>query len=154
MTLDDSNEAKKPKKTPLSWTLAVDLGAGTGLVGEQLRKHCQGEFFACDLSHRMLAVAKSKRVYDRIVVNDAVRFLNKEVALGMADLIVAADVLIYIHDLQPLFDAVERALQPQGLFAFTTESCTLEEAGGVPPAGPGWMELPSKRVAHAAEYTP
>ena len=38
-----------------------------------------------------------------------------------ADLIVAVDVLVYMHSLKPLFEAVQHALSPGGLFVYTTE---------------------------------
>src|SRR6202795_132068 len=39
-----------------------------------------------------------------------------------ADLILAADVMVYVHDMAPLLDQVARVLTPGGLFAFTVES--------------------------------
>jgi predicted TPR repeat methyltransferase len=120
---------------PLSWSVAADIGAGTGLMGEQLRPHCFGKMIACDLSRKMLAVAKKKGIYDHIETADIVHFV-KQIQPGGADLIVAADVLIYLNSLEPLFDVVQKALSPGGLFAYTTELCTLEEAG-VPPDGIG-----------------
>lgn len=38
-----------------------------------------------------------------------------------ADLVVAADVFIYIGDLAPVFAAVARVLAPGGVFAFSVE---------------------------------
>ena len=35
---------------------------------------------------------------------------------------------------------------------FSTENATLAETGGLPPAGAGWIERPSERIAHAPEY--
>jgi predicted TPR repeat methyltransferase len=39
-----------------------------------------------------------------------------------ADLILAADVMVYVHDMAPLLVEVARVLAPGGLFAFTVES--------------------------------
>jgi predicted TPR repeat methyltransferase len=52
----------------------LDLGCGTGLVGEVLAEtaaHASG----VDLSEDMLAIADAKGVYDELYVGDAVRFL-------------------------------------------------------------------------------
>jgi predicted TPR repeat methyltransferase len=39
------------------------------------------------------------------------------------------------------------------VLAFSTESCTLEEAsGGLPPNGDGFVERQSERMAHSPEY--
>jgi predicted TPR repeat methyltransferase len=57
------------------------------------------------------------------------------------DLLLAADVLVYIGDLRPLFTAARRVLHPRGLFVFTAHSA----AGGV--------ELGDDLCyAHAPEY--
>jgi predicted TPR repeat methyltransferase len=49
-----------PTPIPMSWSIALDIGAGTGLMGVKLREHCLGKMIACDLSRKMLAVATSK----------------------------------------------------------------------------------------------
>ena len=49
------------------------------------------------------------------------RMLGRE-PLWSYDLIVAADALVYIGDLAPLFVAVETALTADGLFAFSVET--------------------------------
>eukprot|EP00930_Biecheleria_cincta_P096792 TRINITY_DN8858_c0_g2_i1.p1 TRINITY_DN8858_c0_g2~~TRINITY_DN8858_c0_g2_i1.p1 ORF type:complete len:250 (+),score=29.42 TRINITY_DN8858_c0_g2_i1:92-841(+) len=145
--------SEHPANTSLSNTIAVDLGCGTGLMGVQLRGHCLGQLHGCDLSRKMLKVAKSKGVYDQLQQTDAVRFLSQQIDPQSADLIAAAEVLEYISDLVPLFDAVQQALCSGGIFAYTTELCTQSEAGGVPPQGLGWVERPSERVAHCLEYS-
>ena len=82
---------------------------------------------------------------------DAVAFLHRRDA-NSADLIVATDVLVYMRGLEDLMREAARALAPAGLFAFSTENATLAETGGLPPAGAGWIERPSERIAHAPEY--
>ena len=42
--------------------------------------------------------------------------------VASADLILAADVMVYVHDMAPLLAEVARVLAPCGLFAFTVES--------------------------------
>ena len=58
------------------------------------------------------------------------------------DLIVAADVLVYVGDLAPLFAAVETALTADGLFAFSVETCE----------GDGFRLEPTMRFAHSRSY--
>ena len=58
------------------------------------------------------------------------------------DLIVAADALVYIGDLAPLFAAVARALASDGLFAFSVETCE----------GDGFKLEPTMRFAHSRSY--
>ena len=55
------------------------------------------------------------------------------------DLVVAADVFIYVGDLAPVFEGVARVLRPGGLFAFSVEPA---------PADAGFVLQPSLRYAH------
>ena len=106
----------------------------------------------------MLAEAARKRrpdgtraLYDELAAVDAVAFLKKSVLPSTADLIIAADVLVYMRELDDLFAAVEESLAPSGLFAFSTEIARSGEVAP-PPEGPGWIERPSERIAHLESY--
>ena len=104
----------------------------------------------------MIAIAKKKdKVYDVLEACDAIAFLHRRLnGCGrQADLIVAADVLVYMRDLSDLFEEVFAALRPGGLFAFSTEMASSEEVGGAPAeGGTGWIERPTERIAHSEEY--
>ena len=67
----------------------------------------------------MIEKACLRKVYDSLVVGDI------EAALaGTYDLVLAADTLVYLGDLAPLFRAVAARLAPDGYFLFTTETKT------------------------------
>jgi predicted TPR repeat methyltransferase len=117
----------------------IDLGCGTGLCGEMFRPLTQ-HLAGVDLSACMIAQARAKAIYDRLAVLDIDAFLAAE-AEASVDLLLAADVLIYIGDLRPLFAAAWRVLRPKGLFAFTAHSA----ARGVQLGG-------DLCYAHAPEY--
>ena len=119
---------------------ALDLGCGTGLMGEALRDRV-GDLTGIDLSAAMIAKARERGVYDRLVVGDAAAMLDREPP-GISDLIVAADALVYVGDLAPLFAAVARALAADGLFAFSVESF----------AGGDFRLEPTMRFAHSRSY--
>lgn len=98
----------------------VDLGCGTGLVGEALAgraRHLTG----IDLSPAMLAEAGRGGRYQRLVADDLRVFLAAE-PLASADLVLAADVFIYIGDLAPILVGIAGILRPGGLVAFTTQA--------------------------------
>lgn len=95
-----------------------DIGCGTGLAGEHLRPLAR-RLDGVDLSAGMIAKAREKRLYDRLIVGELCAALNE--ARLSYDLVVAADVLIYFGDLQPPFAAAHAALRPGGHFAFTVE---------------------------------
>ncbi|GJE83765.1 class I SAM-dependent DNA methyltransferase [Methylorubrum thiocyanatum] len=120
----------------------LDLGCGTGLMARALAGRA-GRLAGCDLSPAMLALARRTGLYARLAEADLVAFLAGEPA-GAADLIVAADVFIYLGDLASALSAVARALRPGGLFAFTVQS---------PEAGePGIVLGEDGRYAHADTY--
>jgi predicted TPR repeat methyltransferase len=119
---------------------ALDLGCGAGLSGAAIRDHAS-RLTGVDLSPAMIAQAGAKGIYDRLAAADLLDFLAEEPA-GGADLALAADVLVYIGDLAPVFTAVARALEPGGLFAFTTQS----------QKGEGFHLGADLRFAHAEAY--
>ena len=118
----------------------LDLGCGTGLMGEALQGRVD-RLAGVDLSAAMIAKARDRGVYDRFVVGDAAAMLGREPP-GISDLIVAADALVYVGDLAPLFAAVARALTSDGLFAFSVETCE----------GDGFKLEPTMRFAHSRSY--
>jgi predicted TPR repeat methyltransferase len=118
----------------------LDLGCGTGLMGEALRGRVD-HLTGVDLSPAMIAKARERSAYDELVVGDAAALLTRK--RGQAfDLIVAADSLVYIGDLAPLFGAVATALSARGLFAFSVE--TFE--------GDAFRLEPTMRFAHSRHY--
>jgi len=98
---------------------ALDLGCGSGLMGAAIRNKAR-QLSGVDLSPAMIDHAASKRVYDRLAAGDLLDFLAAERESG-ADLATAADVFVYIGDLEPAFAAVWRVLARGGLFAFTAQ---------------------------------
>jgi predicted TPR repeat methyltransferase len=78
------------------------------------------ELVGVDLSPGMIMQAQTKDVYDRLVVGNLVAFLEEEP--GPFDLVLAADVFVYLEDLKPIISLVRDKLAPGGLLAFTTEA--------------------------------
>jgi len=98
----------------------IDLGCGTGLAGAAFAAQT-AEMIGIDLSPRMIERARASGHYAELEVAEIVDGLRCQPAAS-ADLIVAADVLIYLHDLAPVLAEVARVLVPGGLLAFTAES--------------------------------
>ncbi len=112
----DAIERLRPQQP--SGERVLDLGCGTGLAGEAFRKRAAW-LVGVDLSPGMIAEAGRKTIYDELHVADAVAGLAGRD--GFFDLIVAADVLVYIGDLAPVFRAALAAIRPDGLFAFSVQ---------------------------------
>lgn len=97
----------------------ADLGCGTGLCGPLLRPLSK-TLVGVDLSPAMLARAADRAAYDRLENADLVEFLQR--SENAYDLLVAADVMIYLGDLTPVFEAAWKSLRPGGAFAATFEA--------------------------------
>ena len=97
-------------------------------------------FSVLTYSPGMLAQAAKRGVYDDLRIDNATTALL--VAPVTYDLVLAADIFVYIGDLTPVFVACAGALRPGGRLAFSTES-----AGGV-----GFQLRASGRFAHALAY--
>jgi predicted TPR repeat methyltransferase len=96
----------------------LDLGCGTGLMARVLKGRAD-TIAGVDLSPRMVALADATGLYAELATGDVVDFLREQP--GKADLIVAADVLVYLGDLAPLMAACTVTLAENGFFAFTVQ---------------------------------
>jgi predicted TPR repeat methyltransferase len=126
--------------------LVVDLGCGTGLFGEEIRASA-GRLEGFDLSANMLAKAEAKGFYDHLDQADlslpaeGSGLFAEGLAAQRADLVSAADVLMYLGSLETVFPLVIELLAPGGLFAFSVEE-----------AGEGFTLRDSLRYAHSETY--
>jgi predicted TPR repeat methyltransferase len=125
---------------PMHFPHALDLGCGTGLAGVAFRD-CVERLEGIDLSPGMVAEARAKGLYDGLHVGEVLAHL-KAATDGQFNLILAADVLVYLGDLAPLFTQVGRVLVSGGLFAFTAES----------HEGEGYVVGSETRYAHSPNY--
>ena len=120
---------------------AVDLGCGTGLAGEQFRG-IVAQLAGVDLAEKMVAKAAERGIYDYLSCSDLDDFLATGSAADF-DLVVAADVLIYLGELESFFRQVRRRIELGGYLVFSTEILT----------GTGDYRLQkSGRYAHAEGY--
>jgi predicted TPR repeat methyltransferase len=100
--------------------LALDLGCGTGLSGAAFRPHC-ARLIGVDLSAAMIAKAHEKNLYDALTVGDLYEFLGSQPDESV-DLIVAADVFVYLAGLAAILRATARVLRSGGVIAFSVET--------------------------------
>ena len=100
------------------YTSMLDLGCGTGLAGAAFRPMTEW-LEGVDLSSRMVGEARRKKIYDHLAVNDMIEHLRA--ATRRFDLMVAADVLVYLGPLDDIFRAVHARIAVDGVFAFTVQ---------------------------------
>lgn len=121
---------------------ALDLGCGTGLGGERVRDIVD-EIRGVDLSPKMLQQAERKGIYRSLHAEDIVEFLERSLReYPRYDLVLSADVFVYIGNLAPIFQAVRQAASAGALFVFSVEDL---------PQG-SYKLLPSGRYSHSAAY--
>jgi predicted TPR repeat methyltransferase len=112
--------ARAAAKKPAFFKRAIDLGCGTGLAAAAFAKEVD-KFIGIDLSPGMIEQSRATGLYAELVVADMVDGLRglKEAS---ADLILAADAMVYVADLAPVTGEVSRVLAPGGVLAFTVET--------------------------------
>lgn len=97
----------------------LDLGCGTGLCGDCLRDLAR-RMVGVDLAPKMLELARGRGCYQELAQAEIGQYLPSQ-ARASFDLVVAADVLIYIGDIGQVVCEVARVLRPGGWFAFSIE---------------------------------
>jgi predicted TPR repeat methyltransferase len=127
-------------KKPAFFKCAIDLGCGTGLAAGAFGKHVD-RFIGIDLSPRMIEKSRATGFYAELEVDDMLKGIVSKPDAS-AELILAADAMVYVADLAPVLAEANRVLVAGGVIAFTTETHDGEDVivgGGL-------------RYAHSARY--
>jgi predicted TPR repeat methyltransferase len=118
----------------------LDIGCGTGLMGKLLKPYAS-KIVGVDLSKEMLSRAKLTGTYDELIADDILEFLNK--CNDKFDLVVSADVFIYIGELSNIFKDLVEIIKAGGLFCFSVEKNESIKFGLSPK---------TLRYSHSKEY--
>ncbi len=136
--------------TEKKWNV-LDLGCGTGLVGLEIAPFA-GELVGVDLSVNMLEKAKTRNLYKRLEHSDLLTMMRGE-KTSSYEVIIAADVFIYLGKLDEVVSEIKRLLYPNGVLAFSIESLLA-----IPTFGSG-MDMPhdyqlenTGRYSHSTDY--
>jgi predicted TPR repeat methyltransferase len=136
LTPDRGRDGEKP------FRLALDLGCGTGLVARRV-KDLVTSIHGLDIAPKMAAMARESGLYDAVFEEDLVHFLTAGSGKERSyDLVLSADVFIYIGDLAPVFRALSTRMTPGGAFALSVEAL---ESGD-------YALRPTGRYAQSAAY--
>ena len=107
-------------------TPILDVGAGTGLIGEYLNLNSK-EIDAIDISPEMLNIARTKNCYSKIIEADLTkRLLINDNHYGA---IVSAGTFTHGHVGPNVLDELLRVARPGGLFIFTVHFKLFNKAG-------------------------
>jgi predicted TPR repeat methyltransferase len=132
--------ARLAVRKPAFFKRAIDLGCGTGLAAIAFAKEVD-HFIGIDLSPRMVERARLTGLYAQLEVTEMVQGLSSRPDAS-AELVLAADAMVYLADIAPLLREAKRVLVPGGLLAFTVET----------HGGDGVILGEGLRYAHGADY--
>ena len=150
------DDLSKPRWASLG--TAADLGCGTGRTGAWLRQRGVAAIDGVDLTPEMLAVARAKGVYRRLIESE----VGSSGLNGSAyDLVIACLVDEHLPDLGPLYPEAWRLASRDGFFvlvgfhphfimAFGMPT-HFDSASGEPVAIETYVHLPSEHVTMAME---
>lgn len=96
----------------------LDLGCGTGLLGRTIIEEYPN-IVGVDISTNMIKETRKKEIYSELYISDIYEFLLQNDK--KFDLIIAADVFIYIGDIETIFFELKKCLTSNGYFIFTIE---------------------------------
>jgi predicted TPR repeat methyltransferase len=118
----------------------LDLGCGTGMVGEALRPLAR-RLVGVDLSAGMLEIARQRNIYDELSEADMLDYLRGR--SGCFDVLTASDVLSYSGDLGEFFQCASQALQQGGVVVVAVEALS---------GGGNFRLNPTGRFSHSLQY--
>jgi SAM-dependent methyltransferase len=141
-----------------SLSAAADLGCGTGRTGAWLRRRGVPAIDGVDLTPEMLAVARERAVYRRLVEGDVA---STGLAGSSYALVIACLVDEHLPDLRPLYREAQRLAEagawftvvgyhPHFIMAFGVPT-HFDSASGEPIAIETHVHLPSDHVTAALE---
>ena len=108
-------------------TPILDVGAGTGLIGEFLNIKGKKEIIGIDISSAMLHQAKLKNCYSSLIEADITKKIPlNDNSLGAA---VSAGTFTHGHVGPDAFDELLRIVRPGGLFVLSINSKFFIKAG-------------------------
>src|SRR5258705_12218090 len=100
--------ARQAGRRPAFFKRAIDLGCGTELAAAAFASEVD-HFIGIDLSARMIERARATGLYAELEDADMVQGLRDKPD-ATADLVLAADAMVYLSDLTPLLREVKRVL--------------------------------------------
>jgi predicted TPR repeat methyltransferase len=131
------------ERHPAPFAAALDLGCGTGLCADALGPSRVAAIDGVDLAPRMIEIARAKGKYRALFEAELVEFLNRPESRSAGyDLVLSADVFIYVGELRDSFAGIAGIVAPGGLLALSVEHTE----------NPGFELQVSTRYAHSVDY--
>lgn len=119
----------------------LDLGCGTGLAAALFVAKAES-ITGVDISSGMIAQARGRNIYSTLHVAGLFDFLER--TGGTYDLVLSADVFVYVGALDHIFALVSGHLSQDGLFAFSVQTPDDHQTS--------WTLGQDHRYAHSRTY--
>ena len=138
-------------KPPAEKWDVLDLGCGTGLVGSAIAPFAR-QLVGVDLSSKMLKKAHVRNLYQRLERLDLLTMMRGEKDSSY-DIVVAADVFVYLGKLDETVSEIKRLLCPGGFVAFSIETIVASSNEEAIQSDQREYQLGNTgRYAHSATY--
>eukprot|EP00057_Strongylocentrotus_purpuratus_P013825 XP_011668299.1 PREDICTED: Williams-Beuren syndrome chromosomal region 27 protein [Strongylocentrotus purpuratus] len=105
----------------------LDVGCGTGLVGQQLYDKGYRDIHGVDMSAGLLKVLEKKQIYSKLVKARFDPSTPLQYADGYFDVIISSGVFIPSHLTHTCLPEIIRLLKPGGLSLITTRKNVFDE---------------------------
>lgn len=135
-----ANAIRRASNKP-SFPNLLDLGCGTGLATAEVALICAHKI-GVDLSQGMIDIANDKGLFDEVFVEPIEQFLTRNEK--KFDLILCADVLVYIGVIEQIIKDCAVALAHEGLFSFSVQYLGEDQGD--------WILGEDHRYAHSQKY--
>ncbi len=86
----------------------LDLGCGTGLVAEKLKNN-KTTFVGVDISEQMIEIAREKNLYQELICQDILSFLQESKNIKTFSLVLACDVFCYFGNLEDVLRLLNKS---------------------------------------------
>jgi len=106
-------------------TRIIDVGCGTGLVGELLTARGFGNIDGLDYSENMLEVAKTKNIYKELIHADLSKKLN--LSNNLYDALICVGTFTYGHVQKEAFESLAQIVKPGGHIIFTVREGAYDD---------------------------
>jgi ubiquinone/menaquinone biosynthesis C-methylase UbiE len=135
-------EADLLSSLPVEYPL-LDLGGGDGNFAKLLYHPGLGEIHACDKSATEMATARSKGVYETVIVADAKYLPYRDCCFAT---VLSNCVLEHIPEDEAVIREISRVLRKRGRFIFTVPSENFEK--NLRNQGKRYIDKINKRLEH------
>ncbi|KAJ7373002.1 Methyltransferase domain [Desmophyllum pertusum] len=126
---DRAMQAKDVYSNPRKDMKILDVGAGTGGIGEMLKAREYTNVDALDISQEMLNLAASKNLYKKLICAPLTDKHMEEVETAGYDVVLCAGTIVYGQVKPGAIEQCARFVKPGGLFIFSIRVDSFDPAG-------------------------